>query len=128
MNSEERRRYYLQALEISIWLPRRLAANLMATPDPAAALLEQDQAASLESAPVLAASVEPAPVEDQAAIEPVAAESWTEPDWVPALDDDWELMTDSDPLEDSAVTAVAVDNRAARIAEPDRYSFWSVRI
>jgi len=89
----------------------------MATPDPAAALLEPDEVASVESAPDLAASAEPEPVEDQAAVEPVAVEPWTEPDWAPTLDDDWELISDSDNPEDPAVTAI--DHRAAQIADLD---------
>lgn len=115
MNSEDRRRHYLQALEISLWLPRRPSAIQAATAGPSPALPEDHATADPAPAPGLERFAETVPAEAAMLVAPASAESWVEDDWMPAMDDDWELLTDSDDPAETAVTAI--DHRAAWIAD-----------
>lgn len=117
MNSEERRRYYLDALGIPVWLPRRSPAIQTTMADPSPALPESHEVANPESSAGLEKSAEMVPVEDEAAVESVDTEPWVEPDWIPEMDDDWELITTDDDPENTAVTTA--DHRATRIANLD---------
>jgi len=98
--SADRRRHYLDALEIPLWLPRRPLAihphAASATPDPSFPTAEE-MAVNAETE---RANVEPPPADDG---------------WTPPMDDDWELLADTEAVDPPSAAPTAAD-RATRIA------------
>lgn len=101
MNDDLRRRY-LDALGVSLWSPRR---PLAIHPQSAPAM----SGSPLPTGERLGAKVET----ERASAEPLADD-----DWVPPMDDDWELLAETGE-EDFPSTPPAAESRAARIARLD---------
>ena len=93
------RRHYLDALGISLWLPRR---PLAIQPRPAPAMPSS-----------------PFPTQNEAAVNAETEQASVEPpaddDWTPPMGDDWELVADTG-TEDTPPAPPTADSRGARIA------------
>ena len=93
------RRHYLDALGISLWLPRR---SLAIQPLPASAMPGS-----------------PFPTQNEAAVNAETEQASVEPpaddDWTPPMGDDWELVADTG-TEDTPAAPPTADSRGARIA------------
>ena len=93
------RRHYLDALGISLWLPRRPLA--------------------IQPRPAPAMSGSPFPTQNEAAVNAETEQASVEPpaddDWTPPMGDDWELVADTG-TEDTPAAPPTADSRGARIA------------
>ena len=93
------RRHYLDALGISLWLPRRPLA--------------------IQPRPAPAMPGSPFPTQNEAAVNAETEQASVEPpaddDWTPPMGDDWELVADTG-TEDTPAAPPTADSRGARIA------------
>ena len=93
------RRHYLDALGISLWLPRRPLA--------------------IQPLPASAMPGSPFPTQNEAAVNAETEQASVEPpaddDWTPPMGDDWELVADTG-TEDTPAAPPTADSRGARIA------------
>lgn len=115
----DRRRLYLAALDIPLWLPRRPVAIAPLSLAVAATV-------ALPANPTRdsgAMGAEPSTMEPSSALRRASAELWSDPasaalladdDWMPPMDDNWELMPDT-----GDENIPPTESRAARIARLD---------